>query len=538
MANIGELVVNLTANSTKLQSALKAAQKNVELFAAAAGAAAVGAVARFMQVGSALDDMSQRTGVAASELSTLAFAAKMTDTSLEAVQGSLVKMQKFMGEVGSGGTAAIDTLTKLGITTKQLEGLTPDQQFKLFAEAISKVEDPTLKMNLAMGVFGKSAAEILPLLNEGAAGIEKFQKEAERLGLKLSDEAARSAAEAADAFDTLLMSADAIIVRFGASLAPAVAAVATIITNLAATAPQLFQAFAGGAVALTALVYSMKILNAAMDLYAKRQVIVLALSGPKGWIALAAAAAIAAGGIAALNSQFGQYNSELAKAQKGQQAVTDGAETMQAAMTGPTDFQSRMNAMIEELRILRGETTAFELELEKLAQAGATPAMLENLRVMNQERERLLGLQDEERKKQQQIAAEAERAAAAIEQQKAAMQSDAESIIQSLKNPAQRFLDRQAEIEALQANGLLNESQASRAIEMARRDILDSAAQAEAQRPQAMQAGSQEAFRAILQAMGKQDPQVAAVNKMNQNLAKKMDGMTDAILTIQTAGIA
>jgi hypothetical protein len=267
-------------------------------------------------------------------------------------------------------------------------------------------------------------------------------------------------------------------------------------------------------------------------------VIVLALSGPKGWIALAGAAAIAAGGIAALNSQFGQYNSELAKAQKGQQAVTDGAETMQAAMTGPTDFQARMNAMIEEFRILRGETTAFELELEKLSKAGATPAMLENLRVMNEERERLLGLQDEERKKQQQIASEAERAAAAVEQQKAAMQSEAESIIQSLKNPAQRFLDRQAEIEALQANGLLNESQASRAIEMARRDILDSATQAEAQRPQAMQAGSQEAFRTILQAMGKQDPQVQAVNKMNQNLAKKMDGMTDAILTIQTAGVA
>jgi hypothetical protein len=53
-----------------------------------------------------------------------------------------------------------------------------------------------------------------------------------------------------------------------------------------------------------------------------------------------------------------------------------------------------------------------------------------------------------------------------------------------------------------------------------------------------MQAGSQEAFRAILQAMGKQDPQVAAVNKMNQNIAKKLDNVTDAIHTIQTAGIA
>jgi hypothetical protein len=119
------------------------------------------------------------------------------------------------------------------------------------------------------------------------------------------------------------------------------------------------------------------------------------------------------------------------------------------------------------------------------------------------------------------------------------MQSRAESIIESLKTPADKFLDRQSEIQQLQAKGLLTDSQASRAIDMARKDILGAGEQvAETQRPQAMQAGSQEAFRAILQAMGKQDPQVQAVNKMNQNIAKKLDSVTDAILTIQTAGIA
>jgi hypothetical protein len=303
VANIGELVVNLTANSTKLQSALKAAQKNVELFAAAAGAAAVGAVTRFMQVGSALDDMSQRTGVAASELSSLGFAAKMTDTSLEAVQGSLVKMQKFLGEVSDGTAAAVDTLDRLGITTQQLEGLTPDQQFKAFAEAISKVEDPTQKMNAAMGVFGKSAAEILPLLNEGAAGIEAFQKEAERLGLVMSDDMATSAAQAADSIDALLLVANATAVRFGAALAPAITAVAKIISELVATSPKLFAAFAGGAVALAAVVSAFKVVNLAMDLYAKKQVLVLALSGPKGWAVLAGAALIAAGAFATVAMQ-------------------------------------------------------------------------------------------------------------------------------------------------------------------------------------------------------------------------------------------
>jgi hypothetical protein len=539
VANIGELVVNLTANSTKLQSALKSAQKQVEVFSVAAGAAAVGAVARFMQVGSALDDMSQRTGVAASELSTLGFAAKMTDTSLEAVQGSLVKMQRFMGDVSDGGAAAVATLSRLGMTTEQLNGLTPDQQFKAFAEAISKVEDPTLKMNLAMGVFGKSAAEILPLLNEGADGIEKFQKEAERLGLVMSDDMAASAAAAGDAIDTVMMAASAAAVKFGAALAPAVTIVAKVLSEIVASSPGLIQAFAGGAVALAAFVGAMKVLNVAMDLYAKRQVIVLALSGPKGWIALAGAAVIAGGAIAALTSQFGSYNTELAQAQKSQKALAEGNMGAAGPAAGSTEAQSRLVSMQDELRVLRGELTQFDLQMEKLAQAGATEREIKQLRFLEMNRNRVLRLQDEERKKQALIADEIERAAAAAEQQQKAMQSRAESIIESLKTPADKFLDRQSEIQQLQAKGLLTDSQASRAIDMARKDILGAGEQvAETQRPQAMQAGSQEAFRAILQAMGKQDPQVQAVNKMNQNIAKKLDSVTDAILTIQTAGIA
>lgn len=539
MANIGELVVNLTANSTKLQSALKSAQKQVEVFSVAAGAAAVGAVARFLQVGSALDDMSQRTGVAASELSSLGFAAKMTDTSLEAVQGSLVKMQRFMGDVSDGGAAAVETLNRLGMTTEQLNGLTPDQQFKAFAEAISKVEDPTLKMNLAMGVFGKSAAEILPLLNEGADGIEKFQKEAERLGLVMSDDMAASAAAAGDAIDTVMMAASAAAVKFGAALAPAVTIVAKVLSEIVASSPGLIQAFAGGAVALAAFVGAMKVLNVAMDLYAKRQVIVLALSGPKGWIALAGAAVIAGGAIAALTSQFGSYNTELAQAQQNQKALAEGNMGAAGPTAGSTEAQSRLVSMQDELRVLRGELTQFDLQMEKLAQAGATEREIKQLRFLEMNRNRVLRLQDEERKKQALIADEIERAAAAAEQQQKAMQSRAESIIESLKTPAEKFSERQADIQAMMTKGLLTESQAAKAIEMARKDILGAGEQvAETQRPQAMQAGSQEAFRTILQAMGKQDPQVQAVNKMNQNIAKKLDSVTDAILTIQTAGIA
>lgn len=543
MASIGDLVINISASSAKLNSALKSAQKQLNVFAAATTAAATAAFATFMQVGSALDDMSQRTGIAASELSTLAYAAQLSDTTMEAFQGSIFKMNMFLGALAEQSPAAVSALDKLGIKLSDLQGLSPDQQFKVFADAISKIEDPMLRMNAAMSVFGKAAGELLPLLSQGASGIDAMQAEAKRLGFALSDDTAAAAAASADAIDNLTLAVKAAAVRFGALFAPAITAVAKTLGELLATSPKLFAALAGGAVALAAVVGAFKILNVALDLYAKKQVLLLALSGPKGWAILAGAALVAAGAFAVVVSQTNAMNEELARAEQKQKDLADKMKGPDAPenMTGSADAQSRIAAMRDEMRILRGETTQFGLELERLAQAGATRQDLQQLQMMEMQRQRILFLQEQERKKQQAIADQVERAARAQEQQQQAMQNRAESIIESLKTPADKLRERQAEITSLRAANLLTALQAQQALQKAKDDFAGPKAPikpAEFQAASAMQKGSQEAFSAILRSMQTKDPQVAAINKMNKNLASKMDEMTGAILTIQTAGVA
>lgn len=537
MASIGDLVINLSANSAKLNSALKSAKKQLDIFAAATTAAATAAVAQFISVGDALNKMSIRTGVSTVDLSALAHAAKLSDTSIEAVQLSLGRMAKLLGDASNGSATAIQAFESLGLSIDKLRQMSASEQFGAIADAIKGIPNPTQKTYAAMLIFGKSAAQLIPLLNEGSAGIARMQEEARRLGLVMDDETAAAAAAASDAMTRLTGSVSMAAVRFGGMFAPALTVVINKVTDLAAKVPRLFQAFAAGAVALAVFVGAMRVVNLAMDLYAKRQVIVLALSGPKGWIALAGAAAIAGGAIAALSMEFGNYNAELARAQAQQQQFAGNPVVGPDIAGAAADFQTRMDAYIEEFRILRGETTAFEIQLEKLATAGMTPAMIENLRVMNAERERLLELQEQERQTQSKIAAEMERAAAAAEQQAAAMQSRAESIIEGLKTPMDKLIDRQAEIAMLRAANLLTEAQATLALQQAEQDFRG-AEPAEFRAPQAMQQGSQEAFSAILRAMQKQDPQVAAVNQMNKNIAAKLDGVTDAIKTIQTAGVA
>ena len=543
MASIGDLVINISASSAKLNAALKSAQKQLNVFAAAATAAATAAFATFMQVGSALDDMSQRTGIAASELSTLAYAAQLSDTTMEAFQGSIFKMNMFLGALAEQSPAAVSALDKLGIKLSDLQGLSPDQQFKVFADAISKIEDPMLRMNAAMSVFGKAAGELLPLLSQGASGIDAMQAEAKRLGFALSDDTAAAAAASADAIDNLTLAVKAAAVRFGAVFAPAITAVAKTLGELLTTSPKLFAAIAGGAVALAAVVTAFKILNLALDLYAKKQVLVLALSGPKGWAILAGAALVAAGAFAVVVSQTSAMNEELARAEQKQKDLADKMKGPDAPenMTGSADAQSRIAAMRDEMRILRGETTQFGLELERLAQAGATRQDLQQLQMMEMHRQRILFLQEQERKKQQAIADQVERAARAQEQQQQAMQNRAESIIESLKSPTDKLRERQAEIASLRAANLLTALQAQQALQKAEDDFAGPKAPikpAEFQAASAMQKGSQEAFSAILRSMQTKDPQVAAINKMDKNLASKMDEMTGAILTIQTAGVA
>jgi len=71
-----------------------------------------------------------------------------------------------------------------------------------------------------MMIFGRSGTNLLPMFEQGAAGINKLQKEAERLGLTMSDEDAKSAEDLTDAFDALWQVTKMGVVQIGAKLSP------------------------------------------------------------------------------------------------------------------------------------------------------------------------------------------------------------------------------------------------------------------------------------------------------------------------------
>lgn len=189
----------------------------------AVGGVIVGAFAAatksFIQAGDQLQDMSTRTGFAIESLSKLSYAAAQSGTSLEAVEKGARGMAKLLLGASQGAAASVETLDALGLSLASLDGQSPDEQFRRIAGAIAGVKDPTLRAALAMKAFGKSGAELLPMLANGTAGMETMFREAERLGIVMSEQDAAAAAELDDAMNQLSSQVKGASVQIGAAVA-------------------------------------------------------------------------------------------------------------------------------------------------------------------------------------------------------------------------------------------------------------------------------------------------------------------------------
>ena len=277
----GAAYIELFLNDSKLVRGLQNASKKLKAFGdaitgwgqkmtaigAAVTAPLLGSAKAFSEMGDRMAKMSQRTGISVETLSELAYAAELSGADLDTLEGSLRKMQKAIVAAAEGSESATDALGQLGLTVADLRGLSPDQQFKLIADRLSQIQSPAVKAALAMELFGKSGTQLLPLMSEGAKGIEALQQQARDLGLTMSTEDAKAAEALNDAFDTLWKVVKQGVFVIGSALAPTLKAVSewiirTVVTttawikenkDLVVTILKVAAAVLAGGVALLAL---------------------------------------------------------------------------------------------------------------------------------------------------------------------------------------------------------------------------------------------------------------------------------------------
>ena len=230
----GAAFVELFADDRRLVRGLKAASAKLKAWGQsvttmgkrfmAAGAAIIAPLAAaaktFASMGDEVQKMSLRTGVSAESLSELGFAAEQSGSDLATLEAGLRKMQRSIGDAADGSQTAVDALAALGLSVGRLIGLSPEEQFKLIADGIAGISDPTMRAAVAMELFGRSGTQLLPLMQDGAAGIEALQKQARDLGLTISGEDANAAAALSDAMNVLWRVFKQGVFVIGSALAP------------------------------------------------------------------------------------------------------------------------------------------------------------------------------------------------------------------------------------------------------------------------------------------------------------------------------
>ena len=135
-----------------------------------------GMVKGTIEAGSKMYDLAQATGVSVEALARFNKAAAVSGTDLDGVSKGLVKLSKTMFEAATGGKAASETFAALGISVRDANGKikTSDRVMLEIANRFKAMADGPEKTALALRLFGRSGAELVPLLNMGGDAIDKL----------------------------------------------------------------------------------------------------------------------------------------------------------------------------------------------------------------------------------------------------------------------------------------------------------------------------------------------------------------------------
>jgi hypothetical protein len=101
------------------------------------------------------------------------FLAQQSGIGVSTISGAVTKLNKLLIDASFQGQKAIQTLSLLGLTQKDLRGIGAEEQFALIADRLKLIDDQALKTTIQLKLFGKSGTQLSSLLAEGGDDIRK-----------------------------------------------------------------------------------------------------------------------------------------------------------------------------------------------------------------------------------------------------------------------------------------------------------------------------------------------------------------------------
>jgi len=164
---------------------------------------------------------SARTGILVTDIQRLKFIAEQSETSFDSIASAINRMQNQLIKAGDGSKEAAAALDRLGIEVADFQSLSPDQQFERVATSIAAMEDPAERTAAAMGLFGKSGAELLPTLVQTGAELGKLGVQFDEIGGPVLADSINAVDEIGDSFSRLKLATLSLATELVGSLSPA-----------------------------------------------------------------------------------------------------------------------------------------------------------------------------------------------------------------------------------------------------------------------------------------------------------------------------
>lgn len=193
--------------TAKLRSGIKKASAVIGALGSAVGlvgGALVRGANQVAEIGDRIDKMSQKIGMSRKAFQEWDYIMSQNGGNVESLQMGFKTLVTQIEGVQKGSKDSTKAFKDLGVRVKDNNGnfRSADDIFNDTIRSLQKMENPTQKMILANRLFGRSAAELRPLLNQEAQAVDDLRKKANAMGLIISDKDIDNSVKFKDTMDT------------------------------------------------------------------------------------------------------------------------------------------------------------------------------------------------------------------------------------------------------------------------------------------------------------------------------------------------
>lgn len=215
---LAKLVVKMEADSARLQKDLDKANGRINKFkndttshfrfiegsinSMVGALAAIVSVRALVQLTREVSDaalavkvLSERTGASTQFIDKMTYAAETSGATFENVRMAMEKLEQATVKGRDGSKEMADAFNALSISVKEFAKYSPEQRFRILAEAVKQSGQSADTTRATFAILGDSAGKLDRLLRNGAQGMQQLGDEAERVGVVMSEKTVKAMAD-------------------------------------------------------------------------------------------------------------------------------------------------------------------------------------------------------------------------------------------------------------------------------------------------------------------------------------------------------